>query len=645
VSETSPDLQSLERAVAGRYALERELGRGGMGVVLLARDLSLERPVALKLLPAMMAAQPVLRERFLREARTAAGLSHPHIVPIHAVEARESIVFIAMAYVDGETLADRVRRTGPLPPHEVARILREVAWALAYAHGRGIVHRDIKPDNILIERGSGRALVTDFGIARARDGADVANRLTLEGQLLGTAAFMSPEQGADEPVDGRSDLYALGGVGYFALVGRAPFEATTLEALLVARYTRAAPPVAAARPDVPPALAAVIDRCLAREAHNRYPSAEVVAESLSDATGITGTQYIALPVRSFLRAAEQSVWLVTLVIVFTLIYGLPGTRNILALVAGIAFGVAILSIDLVRRARELQSEGFGAEDVRRGFEVERQTHAEELRQLFDARRTAARRRTRRRAWTTLAVGVVLRVAAQFAFLPHAQKAPPAPWQIAVLVLLDLVNTVSLVTALNTSPRTERRGFRIAAWVWQSRFAVLFFRLSALGRGRPTARSSAAGRDSAELRLAELTPRSVTHRFPELPAMLRSLEKSQESMRLREFEVARTLADAGGAEPTKHLEGTSPSGKGTSGVESGTSQETLEHRRNALLDEMRETLERTRTRRATLAAALENVRIQLLRIGAGMGTPDDMKEEVAILTALVESNSEARVAAV
>jgi hypothetical protein len=331
--------------------------------------------------------------------------------------------------------------------------------------------------------------------------------------------------------------------------------------------------------------------------------------------------------------------------VFTLIYGLPGTRNILALVAGIVFGVAILSIDLVRRARELQSEGFGAEDVRRGFEVERKTHAEELRQLFDARRTAARRRTRRRAWSTLALGVVLRVAAQFAFLPRAQQAPPAPWQIAVLILVDLTNTVSLVIALNTSPRTERRGFRIAAWVWQSRFAVGFFRLSALGRGRPAGRPSSAGRDSPELRLADLTPPAVTSRFPELPAMLRRLEKSQESMRLREFEVARTLAEAGGDQPTKHLEGTSPGGKGISGAEGGTNQETLELRRNALLDEMRVTLERTRTRRATLAAALENMRIQLLRIGAGMGTPDDMKEEVAILSALVESNSEGQVAAV
>jgi serine/threonine-protein kinase len=259
-TETGTDVAALERAVAGRYAQERELGRGGMGVVLLARDLSLDRLVALKLLPALLAAQPLLRERFLREARTAAGLSHPHIVPIHAVEEHGGIAFIAMAYVDGETLADRVRRTGPLPPHEVARLLREVAWALAYAHGRGIVHRDIKPDNIMIERGSGRAMVTDFGIARARSGPGVTDRLTLEGQLLGTASFMSPEQGAGEHVDGRSDLYSLGSVGFYALTGRAPFEATTLEAILVARFTRAAPADAAIWPDRPTAHAATIDR-------------------------------------------------------------------------------------------------------------------------------------------------------------------------------------------------------------------------------------------------------------------------------------------------------------------------------------------------------------------------------------------------
>src|SRR4051812_35862700 len=470
----SPDVLALERAVAGRYALDRELGRGGMGGVMLARDLSLDRLVALKLLPAMLAAQPVLRERFLREARTAAGLSHPHVVPIHAVEAHGEIVFIAMAFVDGESLAERVRRIGPLPPREVARIMREVAWALAYAHGRGIVHRDIKPDNILIERGSGRAMVTDFGIARPTASTATSKQLTLEGQLIGTAAFMSPEQGAGEPVDGRSDLYALGGVGFFALTGHAPFEASTLEAILVARFTRSAPPVASARPDVPSALASAIDRCLAREPNDRFSSAEGLAEALSEGGGLVGAPDIAPPVRSFLRAAEQTVWLGGVITTFALIYGLP-TRRFAPIAIGIVLGCIYLSVDLVRRARELISEGFGAADVQRGFELERLAHAEEMRQLFDERRTAAWRRTRRRAWSTLAVGAVLRVAAQY----FRGRLGPTSF-VVTIILLDGVNTISFVIALGASPRSERRAFRFAAWMWRSRFATAFFRVAVLG---------------------------------------------------------------------------------------------------------------------------------------------------------------------
>jgi serine/threonine-protein kinase len=633
-TDTSADVLALERAVAGRYAVERELGRGGMGIVLLARDLSLDRLVALKLLPALLAAQPLLRERFLREARTAAGLSHPHIVPIHAVEEHEGIAFIVMAYVDGETLADRVRRTGPLPPHEVARILREVAWALAYAHGRGIVHRDIKPDNIMIERGSGRALVTDFGIARARSGPGVTDRLTLEGQLLGTAAFMSPEQGAGEHVDGRSDLYSLGGVGFYALTGRAPFEATTLEALLVARFTRAAPAVASIRPDVPTALAATIDRCLAREPHDRFASGEAVAEALSEGTGVAGTQEVAPPVRSFLRNAEQTLWLASLVVVFTLIYGLPTTRRVIPLLIGIAFGISVVSIDLFRRARELLGEGFDAGDVRRGFAIEKQAHAEEMRRLYDARRTAARRRLGRRALAVFAVGVVLRIVIQIAFrhwVAHEQRG----WLIWLMIATDLSNTISLVIVLNASPRAERRMFWLAARMWQSRFARGFFWLAGIGRHRPEQRGRAPNADTPSYRLIDLAPAAVKEAYPDLGDLLKRLDATQAGLRQKESEVARALTESGGGRiDAPRLDG-DQSRETTSGGFTTPSEHALEDRRVVLLGEMRDALQSTRARRTTIAAALENVRIQLLRVGAGVGTADDMREELAALRRLAE----------
>ena len=152
----APEFITLQRALAGRYSLERELGRGGMGVVFLARDVALDRPVAIKLLPPAMAERPGLRERFLREAKTAAKLSQPNIVPIHAVEEAAGLVYFVMSFVDGETLGERLRAKGPLTPHETARMLQEVAWALGYAHGRGVVHRDVKPDNIMLERGTAR---------------------------------------------------------------------------------------------------------------------------------------------------------------------------------------------------------------------------------------------------------------------------------------------------------------------------------------------------------------------------------------------------------------------------------------------------------------------------------------------------------
>jgi serine/threonine-protein kinase len=287
--------------LAGEYSLQRELGRGGMGVVYLARDVQLDRDVAIKVLPAHLARDPEARDRFVREARMAAGLSHPHIVPIHRVSEvpagnpepdvagtsqgrpREGsrFVFFVMTYVEGETLGERLRTRGPLPPADAMRVMREVAWALAYAHGRGIIHRDVKPDNILLEAGTGRALVTDFGIAR---GGREAVSTTDPGKIMGTAHFMSPEQAAGENVDGRSDIYSLGVVGYLAVSGRLPFDGANLPAMLVRQATEPATSVARAAPGLPPALAAAIDRCLTRNPADRFADGEALADVLVPAS-------------------------------------------------------------------------------------------------------------------------------------------------------------------------------------------------------------------------------------------------------------------------------------------------------------------------------------------------------------------------
>ena len=287
---------ALQTALAGEYSLERELGRGGMGVVYLAREVQLNRLVAIKVLPGALAERPELRDRFLREARLAASLSHPNIVPIHRVSEAAGFVFFVMAYVDGETLGERLRSAGPLSPAAATRMLREVAWALAYAHGRGVIHRDVKPDNVLLEKSTGRALVTDFGIALAAD--DDAT----PGRVMGTAQFMSPEQATGSAVDGRSDLYSLGVVGYLAVSGRLPFDAESLTALLAKQVSEPAPPVIRMAPGLPRPLANTIDRCLRKTPSERFASGEALADALED-TSVVRMQLPA-PLRLWLRASD-----------------------------------------------------------------------------------------------------------------------------------------------------------------------------------------------------------------------------------------------------------------------------------------------------------------------------------------------------
>lgn len=292
-SRVASEFLELQTSLAGEYSLERELGRGGMGIVYLAREVQLNRLVAIKVLPS---SDPDLRERFAREARMAASLSHPNIVPIHRVGEAGRFVYFAMAYVDGETLGERLRARGPLSPSVATRLLREVAWALAYAHGRGVIHRDVKPDNILIERSTGRALVTDFGIALAGD------EETSAGRVVGTAQFMSPEQATAGVVDGRSDLYSLGIVGYLALSGRLPFDAENLPALLAKQVSEPAPSLARAVPGVPRSLSSAIDRCLQKSAAARFATCEAMADALDESP--SNRTQLPAPLRLWLRASD-----------------------------------------------------------------------------------------------------------------------------------------------------------------------------------------------------------------------------------------------------------------------------------------------------------------------------------------------------
>ena len=261
-------LDRVVAAVGDQYLIEGEIGRGGMAVVYRALDLRLHRHVAIKVLPPELAFNPDVRTRFLREAQTSAQLNHAHIVQIFSVDEREGLVYFVMALVDGESVGARLAREPRLPVEQARRVLAEVLDALEYAHRHGVVHRDIKPDNILIDRASGRSIVTDFGIARAAAGD---SRLTVTGVAVGTPAYMSPEQALGErELDGRSDLYSLAIVGYQMLAGQTPFKAANTPAMLVKHVSEMPRPLRELRPDLPAPLATAIDRALAKRAgHTR----------------------------------------------------------------------------------------------------------------------------------------------------------------------------------------------------------------------------------------------------------------------------------------------------------------------------------------------------------------------------------------
>jgi len=474
----------LAAALAPDYTLDRELGRGGMGAVFLAHDTKLDRQVAIKALPPEYAVRPELRERFLRETRTAASFSHPNIVPVHGVEDRSQMLCFVMGFVDGETLTQRVRRAGPLSATEAGRMIQEVAWALSYAHGRGIIHRDVKPDNIMLERATGRAVVTDFGIARS----EAASGLTAVGEVIGTPHFMSPEQAAGETLDGRSDLYSLGCVAFFAVTGDAPFDAPNTTGLLALHLTQPAPPVLSKRPDLPAPLARVIDRLLQKEPAGRFASGEELVTTL--AALHAARPEIAPPLRLFHQRSAMTLRGFFIVLAFAP-YMItrarhPGDATVIGVVFLAAVGMMISTI--MENARQLLRQGFRFTDVSASAQAlgaEQEEAAAALQASVDSSGRARRRTIR---------GVILVGCAPLLFLFATLRLRQDPAGTHLLgylgIALIAIAAVLFVVGIATLANDERRQLRVERRLerlWTGRFGDAFFRLANRGVERERAR--------------------------------------------------------------------------------------------------------------------------------------------------------------
>ncbi len=594
----------FQLALAGRYSIDRELGRGGMGIVYLAREVHLDRLVAIKLLPPDRADQPALRERFLREARTAAKLSHPNIIPIHAVEETGGFVYYVMAFIDGETLAHRVRTRGPVSASEGARVMREAAWALAHAHAQGLVHRDVKPDNILIEAASGRVLVADFGIAAALTEAS-------EDGASGTPEVMSPEQALGGRIDGRSDIYGLGATAFYAFAGRYPFEGATSTEVLARQVTAPAPTLASLGITVPRKLASLIDRCLAKEPGQRPDGAQALADQL----GVALEQRRELPaaLRAFVKRSGRlngSGSLLGALLVSPVSIAVGVQFGVAAGFATFVGGLTVVPFGYcVRVARRMLLLGFDHADVAPAFNQELEQAREEL----TVERLAGPSALETASRITVKALAVASGATMFAaaFFPNHEVLGP----FAGLALGTFSATIFAgIGHLALAQRHRDVDSEVWAKVWTGRIGRWAFRVAGKllgGRERPsvmTHRATELSLGMAAEQLFDRLPAATRRELGGLPTIVRRLRDDAQVLRRRYDDLQEAINDAGDAASSAAY---------------------------ADVRDMRDTI---KARLGDTVGALETIRLNLLRLHAGNTTAEGITTHLGVaaeVTAAVE----------
>jgi len=570
----------FQLAVAGRYSLDRELVRGGMGIVFLARDVQLDRHVAIKLLPPDRAVDDAVRQRFVREARLAAKLSHPNIIPIYAVDEVDGFVFYVMAYVDGESLGERVRARGPMAASEATRVLREVAWALGHAHAQGVVHRDVKPENIMLERGTGRALVADFGIAAAI-GAEESPT------VAGTPEFMSPEQALGGELDARSDVYALGATAYFVVSGRTPFMGARAVDVVAQHVATPAPSLATVGATVPRRLAHVIEKCLEKEAAHRPESAYALADQLGNA--VEQRREVPAVLRAFVKRDGRVVGAGAFAAVYMAMGGGValtvelGILPAIAIVGGTLTGIP-LSV-MVWGARNLLRRGFTQPDVGLAFDHE----IEQLREEFQASGRVERPRVNHVAGIVTWSGVAMLVTGVALPLGFGGTGWIGPALTVAGGVAALGGAIVRSVLHGRRPQTSVERWRK---LWLGRIGKLAFGLARRIGGRAqtgaatTHRATEMALGMAADELYAALPKETQRALGDVPKVVANLQKDATQLRAALDRMQESLGDIGqAAEADEYAE-------------------------------MRQLRDELAARHKQVITALETTRLDLLRLHAG-----------------------------